>query len=262
MRAIFKIATLLFISITSVLAGIDGYYYNPRLHESIRIIEHNRDVVIKGLFNDNRITRFEKVRGRTYEDRYGNILVCEDRNTVKLKRWRTRDYIRFDKVDDHRGRDDWHRYHDYDDDCDVDRRYDDRYDNRHGHHEHYDNRRYDNYDSKDKEYKSDRKNDYYRGDQSIAFNSGSSTRFVGTWDVKNGNYNSVAIIDTREGLKAKFSGTTNWVNYTQSQSRSNEYIDDRGNRYIFDRDDEGKWFPADKGKKVIDLKKVSNEVRY
>jgi hypothetical protein len=225
---------------------MEGYYYNPRLRESIRIIEHRNDVIVKGLFSDSRLVRFNKINKNTYEDRYGNLLICEDRNTIKIKRWRTRDYIRFDKVDDHRGRSDWHRYHDYDDICD------DRYDHYHGYRDD-DRYRGSKYDRDDI-----RKNPEYTSRSRII----PIDRLVGTWEVIHGNFNDVAIIDTRDGLKAKFSGTTNWVSYIKSTTRKNEYLDDRGNRYVFDDDRFAKWYPADKGKTVIEMRKVSSEVRY
>jgi hypothetical protein len=277
MRALFKITTLLIITSSSLLAKIDGYYYNPKLRESIRIIEHRNDVIIKGLFSDNRISRFDRIERNTYEDRYGNLLICEDRNTIKLKRWRTRDYIRFDKIDEHRGRNDWYRYHDYDDNCDDRNRhsgYDDRYrddryrDNRYrdekGYNDRYynDNYRNDNFDRYPKDDKRKNIPDYNNSDYQSRSIDFSNSRLIGTWEGKNRSFGTVAIIDTRDGLKAKFSGTTNWVTYTKSTSRPNEYIDDRGNRYIFDEDNDGKWFPSDKDKKVIELKKISDEVKY
>jgi hypothetical protein len=270
MRTLLNTTMLLIFTYTTLAASqIEGYWYNPRLRESIRIVEYRNDIIVKGLFSENRSTRFIKIGRRTYEDREGNLLLCEDKNTILIKRWRARDYMRFDKVDDRRGRSEWYSYHDYDDHCDDhDGWHEDRA------HSSYDRDRYKDYEH----YRNREKRDVYREGNRYRDNDDKYNRndkqhnkynnkdinlsaVIGTWEVKNDRFNSVAIIDTRDGIKAKFSGTSNWISYTRS-SRLNEYIDARGNRYIFEEEDKVKWYPIDKDRKVLELKKVSNEVNY
>ena len=50
----------------------------------------------------------------------------------------------------------------------------------------------------------------------------------------------IIIEDTRDGLRAK-RGNKDWVNYKQNKYRKNEYIDNRGNRYLIRTDRSITW---------------------
>ena len=72
----------------------------------------------------------------------------------------------------------------------------------------------------------------------------------------------IAIVKTRDGLKAKYSGTTRWVSYQAVNNRRDEFVDDNGNRYIFHNNTSATWYPKDQRNQAIPLKKISDEVKY
>ncbi len=262
---------------------LNGYWYNPRIRESIRIIADGEFLLVKGLFRED-VTSVFKCKGRNkYHDRIGNKIYIEDRYTIKLKRNRGGDYIRFEKVDDLYGRSNWRKYHDYNDDCSRDRyyydkdeyryenrKYDDRYENKRYEDDRYDNDKYDNdryvYEmndtrKKDKSHGNSKRLELEPNDNSNSENL-SVSNIIGTWKTKDNRYTTVAIIDTRDGIKAKFSGSTKWVDYKVSKMRPNEYIDSKGNRYVFNSSGKSTWYPADSKLKSIELEKIDSEVRY
>jgi hypothetical protein len=247
MRIKFFTAILL-ILISNILSASDisGYWFNPRLQESIRIFKNQQFIFVKGLFSKNRTSKFKSKGRGVFVDKEGNSLILENRNTLKLRRRYANDYIRFEKVRDVDGHNDWKKFHDYDDDFEISRN---------------------NFDisNTDDVYKANRSNqiDLY---SRLGNNTISSTipfeELAGTWEANDRRYPTVAIIDHREGLKAKFTGSTNWITYVLSKVGRNEFIDTKGNKYIFDTPSKAKWIPADPNAKIIEVVKTSSEVRY
>lgn len=72
----------------------------------------------------------------------------------------------------------------------------------------------------------------------------------------------IAMVKTREGLKAKYGGTTRWVSYQTVNNKWNEYIDENGNRYLFHNDKSATWYSNNRRNEPIQLKKISNDVKY
>lgn len=72
----------------------------------------------------------------------------------------------------------------------------------------------------------------------------------------------IAMVKTRDGLKAKYSGTTRWVSYQADNNRKDEFVDDKGNRYVFHSHTSATWYSNDHRNQVIPLKKISDEVKY
>lgn len=97
---------------------------------------------------------------------------------------------------------------------------------------------------------------------SISKNSQSiiSTSLEGTWE-SNFPRKSVVILNTRDGIKAKFSGTDKWVSYETSEYSSKFYVDKKGNKYEFDGNGKCTWISSN-GKQRIDLIKIDNVLRF
>ncbi|MBK8699108.1 MAG: hypothetical protein IPN29_06025 [Saprospiraceae bacterium] len=72
----------------------------------------------------------------------------------------------------------------------------------------------------------------------------------------------MAILETREGLKAKFAGTTRWVEYTQKENRSVDFVDKKGNNYRFLSENEVHWMTGEGNRPPGVLYKISDEVQY
>jgi hypothetical protein len=240
-------AVLLFL-LTNILSASDisGYWFNPRLNESIRIIKNKQFILVKGLFLENRTSKFKNKGRGVFVDRAGNSLILENRNTIRLRHRNANEYIRFEKVREIDGHNQWRKYHDYDDDFQNFNQYGERIK-----------------DGLGVESRSSSQND---SNQPI--NNASSRiniafeELVGTWKAKDGRYPTVAIIDHREGLKAKFTGSTNWVTYLLIKEGINEFIDPKGNRYIFETQSKAKWISVDSKAKIIEIVKSSAEVQY
>ncbi|HOY12715.1 MAG TPA: hypothetical protein PLY70_06220 [Saprospiraceae bacterium] len=81
----------------------------------------------------------------------------------------------------------------------------------------------------------------------------------GTWRSTNPT-KSVVILLTRDGLKAKFSGTTNWISYTQQDS-SKTYIDKNGNHYDFHSAGVGNWIHSN-GVHKVNIVKFTNDLLF
>ena len=82
----------------------------------------------------------------------------------------------------------------------------------------------------------------------------------GSWAAENSII--IAMLKTRDGLKAKYSGTTRWVSYQSVNNRKNEFVDNNGNRYVFHNNISATWYPKDQRNQAIPLKKISDDVKY
>lgn len=90
-------------------------------------------------------------------------------------------------------------------------------------------------------------------------NPASIKSLEGTWE-SDSPRKSVVILYTREGIKAKFSGTTKWVDFVQDDYNASTYIDKKGNRYEVDGN--GLFWISQNGKDRVFLRKISDDLKF
>lgn len=105
----------------------------------------------------------------------------------------------------------------------------------------------------------DRWNNHGQRDDSY-YNDFSPRDAEGTWQALGGI--DIAIVLTREGLRAKYSGTTHWVDYRMLGNDGITFEDNKGNRYVFSNATTATWYPAERNRNPIVLKKTDNQVKY
>lgn len=81
----------------------------------------------------------------------------------------------------------------------------------------------------------------------------------GTWESDRPR-KSVVILYTREGIKAKFSGTTRWVDFIQDDFNASTYKDKKGNRYEVNGNDLV-WI-SQNGTDRVFLQKISDDLKF
>ena len=230
---------------------LDGVWVNVERHDFIRIKVSHDEIFIKGLPLFHGAIRFEHQYGKTFRDKWGHRLTIEDGNTIFIK-WSRHQTIRFIKLDRNDRR---HRSHEY---------------NR-GHHDRQGDKNWDN----DEQYRSydndddwkenhgsfDEKNDY--GDDQSEYDNKTihTDKIEGTYRTSIKNKEIIAILETRDGLKAKVSGSSVWKDYTRNKYNEDEFIDRDGNSYIF-KNHNLKWRSQKHDDFVIELQKISDVVRY
>lgn len=240
---------------------LTGYWVNPVFDEAIKIVDMRDGILVKGLFNTNRNIFFERINKNKFIDCKRNIIRIEDGRTLMFISRRSNEYIRFEKIYNDRSRghcnDDYYDPYDYPDKNGKyknknkgrsrDKNYDD--DDEYGDD-------YRNFKDYDDNYLS-KKNDKSKVESRTKIIDHLNESINGTYEVK-GSKETVAITDTREGFKAKFSGSKNWVNYTRISNK--EFEDEKGNKYILN----GKnlnWISKD-SKKNFYLEKISDDIKY
>lgn len=247
---------------------LTGYWVNPVFDEAIKIVDMRDGILINGLFNTNRSIFFERINKNKFIDCKRNIIRLEDKETLIFISRRSHEYIRFEKTHygGHRGNcnDDDYYYDPYDH-PQKNGKYKQKYKGK---------QREDRYEDEDdfgddefgddyrnfKEYDDDylyRKNSKPKSENKVKISDDLLKTIIGTYAVK-GSKETVVITDTREGFKAKFSGSKNWVNYTKASNT--EYIDEKGNKYTLIGNTLN-WISKD-GKKNYILKKISDEIKY
>lgn len=218
---------------------LSGNWYSKRISENIKIVEKRDVLIVKGLGDCNDTRVFERINKRSFVDKVGNLLIAEHCDVLVFipNQGRHRREIIFEK----RKNDCHDNWFDRDDDDHYDR--DNKRDRGYWNDNRYDDGSYGQRQSSDGKWNNYEKN------------------VSGTWDAGFRD-KSIAIIDTRDGLKAKFSGTTRWVEYVQNKHNPFEFSDDRGNKYVFSGSGKASWIPIDRSMKEIYLTKISDETQF
>ncbi len=239
--------------------GLEGFYTNPQTYSEIEVDIYNKGIKVRGIDRKHpykwvkfrRVNRYVFADGRGTEikiknrDRHGEprLLVRGRRGDLNVYNRGVihhshRPHTTCTTIIDHRS--DWDNYDDYDNE----------YYKRRG----YDNRT-DNGSRKDRYQNNDNYNDGY--DQSQGFGDNySNKRLEGTYVTNDGRH--IALLETRDGFKAKFEGDRNWKSYT----RQNEnFVDHDGNFYRLSGVNEMKWTGKYSGKVVI-IKKIDDKVQF
>lgn len=215
---------------------LTGNWYSKCISETIKIKEKRDVLIVKGLGDCNGIEVFERINKRSYADRVGNLLIVDKCDVLVFipNKGRRHKEIIFEKT-----RNDRNAWFNNDDD---------QYD-RESNHGNRNHDRYGNGSNGQQGQPSDNRwNNYERG-------------VTGTWDA-GFKEKTIAMIDTRDGLKAKFSGTSKWVDYVQSRQNPYEFVDAKGNKYIFNGQGSASWIPNDRSIKEIYLTKISDDTQF
>jgi hypothetical protein len=221
--------------------SLSGYWYSNAISSSIKIKEKRNALIIHGLEQCQGPTLFRRIDFDTYLDDIGNKIIVDCHNIIAFFPIHRNDYDRriiFEKS---------------------------QHPKKH-HQNHNPNHHSDQYND-DGDYIYNYKNNSDEPPHVSNYNSNPinwanfSEIVVGSWMIENDRI-SIAIIDTRDGLKAKFSGSSEWVTYFQSQENDSIFIDSKGNRYVFDGSKSAKWIPIDKKKSIISLIKISQIPKY
>lgn len=208
---------------------LNGKWINPYFNKTIKVKVKRHEIKVKGLSRRG-WTYFTPIRRNVFEDCNGNrIKIKNIHQLVYINRYRG-ERIRFTK----KGHS--HRNHTCNSRCAIG---DDFFTfSDHGNGTYYD----DDYD--------DFYGDFYgdswgnRNNRRNRNNRHGLDNFY--HDSFNGQYHVreldeyITITRTSYGLKAK-RGNGNWVKYTQNRNRKNEYIDNKGNRYLVRSDGQLTW---------------------
>ena len=247
MRVLFFIGLLFFLPIFLVASespidahrNLTGYWVNAKIKETIKIKDRNNSIFINGLPGTRVDVQFDRIYGNVYKDGFGNKLTVENRNTIfiDLGRRHSLRYVKWEENDSRR----WGK-EEFDKDYDP-----------------FDNHHKDEYFSNN--FENQRPYDNNNCSASANWNFSYSEIVTGTWASSIRGRENIAILDTREGIKAKVSGTNRWVDYCQNKVIPNEFIDNKGNKMVFERD-AAIWIPKDIKDAVIKLQKISSDIRY
>lgn len=209
------------------------YWYNGYLNKTIEIFQYEDGIEVKGLHSNRGYFWFQRRLSHLYFDRYGNKIKLH-RNKIVYYANRRNSRLTFLPVYDrfdHRNCEDEYR----------DRRYHD--------HDYYDRERYDDYrrnnnrHGADNTHRNDRKSRPNTANRSYAYEKRSISKndeityqeqisqdeIEGTWKVKDLS-KKVYIVDTRDGIKARFSDELKWYVY-KSKGQENEFIAENGQTY-------------------------------
>jgi hypothetical protein len=236
MKTVYICVLISLLSISETSAGHSTiedrqYWYNGYLNRTIEIFQYEDGIEVKGLHSNLGYFWFQRRSSHSYFDRYGNkiklyrtkIIYYSNRRNSRLTFLPV--YDRFDRrncEDEYRDR----GYHDHDY---YDReRYDDyrRNNNRHG---------ADNTYRKDRKSRPSEANRSYekrgitKNENIVTQDKVSNDEIEGTWKVKDLS-KKVYIVDTRDGIKARFSDELKWYVY-KSKGQENEFIAENGQTY-------------------------------
>jgi hypothetical protein len=219
--------------------SLSGYWYNKTSLVSIKVKEKKDGLMVIGLEGFRGTWIFDRIDSRCFIDRRGNRFILDQFDVllfmpIKCKQTRI---TAFEKIED--------AMYDH---CKTDRFYGDREELQDNGNRHSGSL-------------NERSTDYKSAKDDIKNWPDYATTINGTWLPDKGN-KSVVMVDTREGLRAKFTGTSHWVDYTQSTLIPYEFIDIAGNKYTFDRAGNATWVPNERTKGMVHLKKVSDDPQF
>lgn len=211
---------------------LDGSWYHKKSNNWIEIRDEGRYISVMGLPPQGKVKIFEKQWKDVYVDKKGNKISIESPHLILYLHRSSGNVISFERPAKAHGT------HNGCDDANDSRWYD----------------RNDGYNS------GRPKPHHGSNDTHTSNNRFNGSDLEGTWQAPGGT--DIAMVVTRDGLKAKYSGTTRWVDYRSTGNKGNEFEDDKGNRYIFHSASAATWYPSNRSKDPIELKKTDNQVKY
>lgn len=229
---IFTLSLLLVLPFLMSANHIEGKFTSTDHHVRVKIKDYRHGIKIKGLVSRHYV-KFRYVRTNTYADYYGNMVkvVGPHKVVFRSSNWS-------DKISLYRqGHEPRIKY----------------------------KRRNPGKSYGDNDW--DEGNTYGRNNNTTygrKFNSNESyinvSQLEGTWESKRPN-KEVAILETRQGFKVKFSGDRKWTNFESTAQDNTSFSDRKGNKYYVISSNEMEWSDR-KGNKIIRIRKISNDVRY
>lgn len=235
MKSVILFFSMLMVSFTTIASNSisEGNWYNPHLKRSIYITSYHDGIKVKGIHSRYGSTWFEKCGRNTYCDRYDNYFKVSGRDRLVFYKRDGRVRLTF--------------YPTRSNDCEPRSRYDDRDDDWYS-----DDRRYDD------GYGDDDYNSRNRGKGRV-INKRPSYNFSpeGTWQSSDFG-KKVFIVDTRDGLKARFSDDSKWYIFKNDDKKSGIYLGDKGHRYEY-IDDNLYWID-NVGQRKYKLTKISDAI--
>lgn len=236
------------------------YWYNGYLNRTIEINRFADGIEVRGLHSRNGSSWFERRSSNSYYDRYENKLKLINNKVIYYNRRKSSRLTflpRYSRSQNrHCGNDSRYRdmdYHDYGDNQD------DYYDDRNSNHRNRDNERYSNQQGyRDRETNRGLPIDEYRPNSSNTFDKENTNieEIEGTWQVKDLN-KKVYIVETRDGIKARFSDELKWFDYKQGDDK-NEFTSENGQKYTL-RNGILTWSNHSRSK-IFSLSKVSDDM--
>ena len=245
MRQVFFGFSIILISLsTQASIGInDGSWYNPYLQRNIFISHHRDGVKIKGIHSRYGWTWFERCGKNSFSDRYENTVKFAGNNRMVYYKRNRRARLTFYPVSD--------------------RNYDHRSGNRHdgGFRNNINNNDDDWYSDNEpsgyRDYESD--NDVEgRGDVSTTRKRRNHINPEGTWQSAEFD-RKVYIIDTRDGLKARFIDEHDWYIFKSDEKNKGVFYSDKGHRYECIDENNMLWIDSS-GQRRYKLIKISDDI--
>lgn len=240
--------------------NLEGYWNNYQTRTTIKVKAKPYGFKVKGIYGNNRWTKFRKNRRGQYRDSRGNKLVIRHRNRIEFVNRHNRLITPFRRSSA--------------------RRFDDR---RPSYRDNYSREYYDHYgegyqgDYYDNSYRdSNSQGGYYRGDSGgnqngrldngrgdnplsytpLRINDERLQRIEGTWKSEGRNGKKVIIVSTRDGIKVKDTTNDKWHRYRLSSDRIS-LIDDKGNLYQMDGN--SIFWTGKNNRRVLRLEKISSK---
>lgn len=214
--------------------SLDGLWNNHNTQKTIKIKSTNRSIKVKGLYNHrNRWVKFRRNHRGVYRDSRGNRLVQKDFNRLEFYNSHNGIIVSFARVRRPRPQTQYHHYNDH------------RSQRQGGYYRDKKNNRYNT------------NHQEHRNIQPLNISESRLRDIEGTYRAKDVQSSSYIIVSTRDGIRVKEKGTSNWYRYTTA-SDNLSLIDKKGNKYIISRDNNIYWI-SNTDQNTIQLHRISQE---
>jgi hypothetical protein len=242
MRQVFFVLSILLISLSMHASQSikEGSWYNPYLQRNIFISHHRDGVRIKGIHSRYGWTWFERCGKNTFRDRYENTVKFTGSSRMIYFKQNRRARLTFYPVTD---------------------RYYDRYGERPGgtYRNYGDDDWYSEHDRTDYKYEESQNDVEGRGSALTSRKHRNLISPEGTWQSRELNRN-VYIIDTRDGLKARFSDEHDWYIFKSDDKNKGVFYSEKGHRYEYIDENNMLWIDSS-GQRKYKLIKISEEIK-
>jgi len=215
--------------------SLSGTWYNPFRDMTIQIVDYPDGIKVRGLHSGFRWVYFDMTGSYTFRDVYGNKIKRIDRGHIIYSARNRNERLTFVNMDDFHIQNDrkLRKYRYYEDYIDSNQQYD-RNDNDANYLQEY------NYQSENRNQKA-----FFADPE-------------GTWKVKEISKN-VFIVETRDGIKARFSDESRWYSYTKDLADPFLFKNEKGHTYRLSDDGQLIWNDKE-NKRRFYLIKISDEM--
>lgn len=211
---------------------VSGKWYNPYIDRQIVVLAFPDGIKVKGIHSKYGWTFFDRRGSGTFYDVYGNKIRLFGHDQILYTDRRKKVRLSFILLNTYKNQD-RQRYKRGDDKSDYYNKYDQKF--------------------SDKEDDFSEQNDH-NGNQKYEIEPND---LEGTWKVKDFS-KTVYIVETRDGIKARFSDEKKWFTYHRSSHDSAGFVSDEGYQYIYTGDGKLIWIDKTQAKKFY-LTKISDQ---